>query len=116
MRIQYRVISPQKPSWLARIFLSLAAISLAVLGFFFITAALIAGALIALVVGVRLWWALRKFKREHGEAYSRAQTQNGGATGGTNAPLDGEYQVVERDSRPERLPDTTPPNNTPPER
>jgi predicted lipid-binding transport protein (Tim44 family) len=85
-------------SWFARILVTLATVALAIMGFFFLTAALIAGALIALVVGVRLWWTLRKLKR----------TQAG--SGANNGALEGDYQVVERETVEPRLP----PNNTPP--
>jgi predicted lipid-binding transport protein (Tim44 family) len=92
----FRAQAPQ--SWFARLLLTLAAVVLAVVGFFFLTAALVAGALIALVVGVRLWWTLRKIKRApHGA------TAN-------NSALDGEFKVVERESTATRLP----PSNTPP--
>lgn len=85
-------------SWFARLLLTLTTVGLLIVGFFFLTAALVAGALIALVVGVRLWWALRKLKRAHAEA------------GASSGALDGEFQVVERDSAAEPLP----PSNTPP--
>lgn len=85
-------------SWFARLLFTLAAVARAIVGFFFLTAALIAGALIAMVVGARLWWTLRKVKR--------AQA----ATDARNSALDGEYQVVERESAAAHLP----PNNTPP--
>jgi predicted lipid-binding transport protein (Tim44 family) len=88
--------STTKPGWFARILLTLATVALVIVGFFFLTAALIAGAILALVIGVRLWWTLRKLKRA-----------GAGARGGA---LDGEYQVVERATAGERLP----PNNTPP--
>jgi predicted lipid-binding transport protein (Tim44 family) len=85
-------------SWFTRLLLTLTTVVLVIIGFFFLTAALVAGALIALVVGMRLWWTLRKLKRAHA----------GAATG--NGALDGEYQVVERESAAPRLP----PKNTPP--
>ena len=96
MTYLFRAQAPQ--SWFARLLLTLAAVALAIVGFFFLTAALVAGALIALVVGVRLWWTLRKVKR----APAGAATSNGA--------LDGEFKVVERESTAARLP----PNNTPP--
>ena len=85
-------------NWFTRLLLTLTTLALVIVGFFFLTAALVAGALIALVVGVRLWWALRKLKRAQAEA------------GTDSGVLDGEYEVVQRDSTAERLP----PNNTPP--
>lgn len=95
MRYRIRMQPPQ--SWLTRLLFTLAAGVLLVVGFFFLTAALIAGALIALVAGTRLWWILRKLKRSH--ATSAA----------SSGALDGEYVVVERESAV-RLP----PSNTPP--
>ncbi len=85
-------------NWFTRLLLTLTTVALVIVGFFFLTAALVAGALIALVVGVRLWWTLRKLRR--------AQTEAGTDSG----VLDGEFEVVQRDSTAERLP----PNNTPP--
>ena len=76
--------------WLQRILFALAAISLAVVGFFFITIAIIAAAFIALAIGVRWWWVLRRL---------RAQAKH-------SAAIEGEYTVVEtaggigRDPRP----------------
>jgi Flp pilus assembly protein TadB len=67
-------------SWLQRAMIAIAAISLAIVGALFLTVALIAGAFIALVVGARWWWTLRKLRHE-ARAY---------------APLEGEYTVVER--------------------
>ncbi|HTE13907.1 MAG TPA: hypothetical protein VK642_02405 [Burkholderiales bacterium] len=93
----------QKPGLITRILLSLATVVLVIVGFFFLTAALIAGTLLALVVGVRLWWAIRKLKR------AQPGSVNGSRGGGV---LDGEYQVVERESTAEPLPPS--PNNTPP--
>src|SRR5688572_10699043 len=92
--------TPQKPGWIARILLTLATLGLVIVGFFFLTAALIAGALLALVVGVRLWWTIRKLKR------AQAQGETGTASGGRSgqgASLDGEYQVIERETSGERL-------------
>jgi small-conductance mechanosensitive channel len=65
-------------NWLERVLVFLAAACLAVLGFFFLTVALIAGTLVASAVLVRWWWLARKLHR------TRAQTT-----------LDGEYEVVE---------------------
>jgi predicted lipid-binding transport protein (Tim44 family) len=104
------VNAPQKPGWLARIGLALITVGLVIVGFFFLTAALIAGALIALVVGVRLWWTLRKLKRAAAEApvYGDAH----GSTRDSRGALDGEYEVVERESGNAKLPPS--PNNTRP--
>ena len=68
--------------WLQRALLALAGLSLAVVAFFFITVALIAAAFIALAVGIRWWWALRRL---------RAQAK-------ATAPIEGEYIVVEKNA------------------
>jgi Flp pilus assembly protein TadB len=67
-------------SWLQRAMIGVFAISLAVVATLFLTVALIAGALIAIAVGVRLWWALRKV-RQHAKAHDA---------------LEGEYTVLDR--------------------
>ena len=74
--------------WLQRALITVAALSLAVVAFFFITIALIAAAFIALVVGIRWWWALR---------HLRAQVK-------AAQPIDGEYTVIEHAPRIEREP------------
>ena len=98
----------QKPGWLARIVLGLMSIALVIVGFFFFTVALVAGALIALVVGLRLWWMFRKLKRAHaGQGAPGPGVQRDQA--GSDGALDGEYQVVERDTNAPRLPPTQQP-------
>lgn len=75
-------------NWLQRALLALLSAAILVLGFFFLTIALVTGALIALAVIVRWWWLARKLQR------ARAQ--------GT---LEGEYEIVERSgSDPIKLP------------
>ena len=54
----------QKPGWITRIALAITTFALVIAGFFFFTIVLAAGAVIALVIGVRLWWTLRKLKRD----------------------------------------------------
>ena len=72
--------SRSSSSWLQRAVIGGAAISLAIVGMLFLTVALIAGVFIALAVGARWWWMLRKLRRQ-AQAY---------------APLEGEYTVVDR--------------------
>jgi predicted lipid-binding transport protein (Tim44 family) len=98
----YRVEVSQKPGLLGRILLGIAALGIVVIGFFFLTIALVAGAILALVIGVRLWWTMRKLKRDMAAAGS---APGGGDTraGGSEA-LEGDYQVVERESGNEKLP------------
>jgi predicted lipid-binding transport protein (Tim44 family) len=101
--------APQKPGWLARIVLTLSTVGLVIVGFFFLTAALIAGALIALVFGARLWWTLRKLKRAAADAPVYDGARSG--TRDSRGALDGEYEVVEREAAG-KLPPSA--NNTPP--
>jgi uncharacterized membrane protein len=87
----------QQPGWITRILVTLATVALVICGFFFLTVALVVGALVALVVGLRLWWALRKLKR--------AQAAVDGVSGSAGERVvEGEYQVVERESGSTRLP------------
>ena len=46
--------------WLTRTLITLTTIALVALGFFFLTIALVIGGVLALVLGVRLWWTLRR--------------------------------------------------------
>ena len=90
----------QSSGWLARVSVALITAALVVLGFFFLTVALIAGTLVATVVGARLWWTLRKLKR--------MQTDSDATSAVDKArDLHGEYRVVEREATVVRLPPTT---------
>ena len=51
-------------TWLGRVVAALIAGSLAVVGLFFLAFALVAAALIAGVVLVRIWWTLRKLRAQ----------------------------------------------------
>ena len=55
--------------------------------FFFLAIALVAAVSIALIVGLRVWWVMRRVR----------------AQAAASAPLEGEYSVVER-SQIEHLP------------
>ena len=54
--------------------------------FFFLAVAAVAGALLALVIGVRLWWVMRRMRAARKAA----------------GPLEGEYTVVKNDGAGER--------------
>ena len=69
----------RRSNWLERALYAIGGVAVIVIGFFFLTVALIAGALLALVVVARLWWLSRKLQR--------AQRRN---------VVEGEYEVVER--------------------
>ncbi|HSN42120.1 MAG TPA: hypothetical protein VLT92_18235 [Burkholderiales bacterium] len=49
-------------SWLSRIVVFMLAATIAVLAFFFLTIALIAGTLLAVAIGLRWWWLTRKLR------------------------------------------------------
>ncbi len=91
----------QKPSWIARLLLTLTTVALVIAGFFFLTVALVAGALIALVISVRLWWVMRKIKRAHADLRAAASASE-------KSVVDGEYQVLERESTAPQLPAARP--------
>jgi len=73
--------------WLQRTLVLIAGAGLAIVAFFFITIALIAAAFIALAIGLRWWWVLRRLRAEAKAA----------------APLEGEYTVVDGKRAGERL-------------
>jgi hypothetical protein len=81
----------QSKDWVYRILVALITTVLVILGFFFFTVALVAGAIVAAVFGARLWWTLRKLKR--------AQAEVNGAT-----VVDGDYRIIEHETRVVRLP------------
>ncbi len=94
----------QKPGWIARLLLTLTTLALIAIGFFFLTVALAVGAVVALVVGVRLWWMLRKLKRAAPTAFMDTPA-------GNENVVDGEYRVIDHESSAPRLPAKQPPAN-----
>ena len=78
-RAQRRLTFETRGGWLQRVVLALVGASLAILAFFFITVAVIAAAFIALAIGIRLWWVMRRL---------RAQAK-------ATEALEGDYTVVE---------------------
>ena len=66
-------------SWLQQAALAVVGLTLIVVAFFFITVALIAGALLAIAIALRWWWVVRRLRK------------NAEKTG----PLEGEYVVIE---------------------
>ncbi len=78
--------------WIARILVALVTMALVVLGFFFLTVALIAGTIVATVVGARLWWTLRRLKRAQPAATDDANV------------VEGDFHVIEHESTVVRLP------------
>jgi membrane protein YdbS with pleckstrin-like domain len=73
------IFESRQSSWLERALYAIGGVVVIVIGFFFLTMALIAGALLALVIVARLWWISRKLRRA-----------------GARHVVEGEYEVVER--------------------
>jgi uncharacterized membrane protein len=59
MQKQFRIVPT---TLLGRIVFTLIALSLVVIGLFFLAFALIAAAIVATIVGIRLWWIRRKIQ------------------------------------------------------
>jgi membrane protein implicated in regulation of membrane protease activity len=70
---------PRGRSWLQTAILAVLGITLAVVAFFFVAIALVAGACLALVLAVRWWWIVRRLR----------------AANKTAGPLEGDYVVIE---------------------
>ncbi len=85
--VKIRMNTPQGAGWLTRIVVTLVTLVLIILGFFFLTVALIAGALVAVVVGARLWWTLRKLKRAQGNVTTDSDPR----------VVEGDYTVIEHE-------------------
>jgi hypothetical protein len=66
------------PNWLARALLISAGAVLAAISIFFITIALIAGSVLAVVIALRWWWVTRRLR----------------AARSAEAALEGEYTIV----------------------
>jgi hypothetical protein len=67
-------------SWLQQVALTVVGVAVIVVAFFFVTVALIAGALLAIGIALRWWWVVRRLRK--------ASANSG--------PLEGEYVVIER--------------------
>jgi hypothetical protein len=68
--------------WAQRALLTLVGATVLVVGFFFITVALIAGSVLAIAIALRWWWIVRRLRAAH-----RA-----------HGPLEAEYRVVDHDA------------------
>lgn len=80
----FLTFEPRRTNWLERVLYAVGGVAVIVIGFFFVTVAIVVGAILALVIVARLWWLSRKLER--------ARNRN---------VVEGEYEVVER-SDPER--------------
>ena len=72
-------LMPRAISWPARVLYGVLLVTALVVGFFFLTIVLVAGAIVALVILARLWWISRAVR------HSREQ-----------AEIEGEFAVIER--------------------
>lgn len=83
---QRRLTFEARPTnWLERALFAMGGIAVIAIGFFFVTVALIVGALLALVIVARLWWISRKLRRARDRDV-----------------VEGEYEVVERSEHERR--------------
>lgn len=83
MKLKHSPLIPplaQGRNWLHRTGLALVSVAVIVLGFFFLTIALVAVGLLAAFIALRIWWVMRKIRVAQSAA----------------APLEGEYTVTER--------------------
>ena len=76
----------QGRNWILRAVFLLIAVGVFVLAFFFVTLALAAGAVLALLTLARWWWLTRRLRAALKAA----------------APLEGDYRIVDRDRVAER--------------
>lgn len=67
--------------WLARVAFAVLGLAIAAIAFFALTIAVMIGAVVALVVGARWWWLMRRARK----------------TAEAQGPIEGEYTVVERE-------------------
>ena len=78
-RIEYRHSAPGRvKTWITRALLATTGVVIVVGAFFFLTIALIAGAILAAALALRFWWVMRKVRRNMQ----------------ASAPLEGDYTVV----------------------
>jgi hypothetical protein len=66
--------------WLQRTALAVGAVAVVAIAFFFITVALIAGALLATGIAIRWWWVMRRLRSARKTA----------------GPLEGEFVVIDQ--------------------
>ncbi|OGA52325.1 MAG: hypothetical protein A3G24_25500 [Betaproteobacteria bacterium RIFCSPLOWO2_12_FULL_62_13] len=69
----------RQSTWLERVLFALGGVAVLVIGFFFLTVALVVGAFLAAAILARWWWIARKLKRQRKQEI-----------------LEGEYEIVER--------------------
>jgi hypothetical protein len=85
-RYQRRLTFEARPTnWLERVLFAIGGLAVIAIGFFFVTVALIVGALLALAIVARLWWVSRKLRRARDRDV-----------------VEGEYEVVERSEHERR--------------
>jgi hypothetical protein len=69
----------RRGNWLERVLYAIGGLAVVIAGFFFLTVAIVVGAILALVIIARLWWLSRQIRK--------ARNRN---------VVEGEYEVVER--------------------
>jgi len=75
---------PAGRGWIVRAAYAVLGLAIAALAFFFLTIALMIGVVVAVVLGVRWWWILRRVRRAREAA----------------GPIEGEFERVDRDRLP----------------
>jgi len=81
----YLTYESRRANWLERVLYAIGGVAVIVVGFFFLTVAIVVGAILALIIVARLWWLSRQLKR--------ARNRN---------VMEGEYEVVERSDHERR--------------
>ena len=69
----------RRSNWLERVLYAIGGLAVVIVGFFFLTVAIVVGAILALVIIARFWWLSRQIRK--------ARNRN---------VVEGEYEVVER--------------------
>jgi hypothetical protein len=82
-----RLLPRRRANWLTRAAFTLAGAAFALVCLFFVTVALVAGALLAVGIAARWWWLTRR---------NRALKRQTG-------PLEGEYRVIEGAAKDKEL-------------
>ena len=86
MNHQTRIPANLLPTtWMGRLIAAIVVASLAVAGLFFLAFALVAAAVLASIVAVRIWWLLRKLRTQRDKdviegSYSIESEKNSGGT------------------------------------
>jgi hypothetical protein len=85
-------LPPRAVSWPARVLYGFLLLAVLVIGFFFLTVALVAGALVAAVILARLWWISRRARRAR-----------------EDVEIEGEFAVIEQRETSRQIESSHPP-------